>query len=962
MAVRFPRDVVLEFYLGRWVNVAALPEPRRLLQTDPLTVVWGLPSEQSGAKAPPSTAEGTLRNVGGHWTPGNPMSDYFDYLQGRNAPSRLALRASRDTFTGRTSAFSWLSTETGDGWNAASSGAGSQSVGGGLGSHSVNAASAYQMSYIGDRYADCQAALTSPSSSLAFVPTAGAPWEPLNLVLRYQPSGPMAGEHYLLRCEIRVGDGLYATINHETIGVSTPLTSTIGPLSDSIGGLNQNVAIRAKFQMERHTLRAKVYRAGPSNDPDQYEPLGWQLSAHHERLADGFPGVRTGVAAGNTNTKPIRVDYDDWELRLLRHTGELARLQPAWDESHRIKTASFKAADVTQRLGRPERARLSSAPRRYMAGNSEFATVDHWPLDEEVTAARQGVNTQGGADAYLVRGTFGGDVVGSVNWGASDQFLTSVDRYVTIGNGMAMRFPTRADGLAASASVTAAIRPSPDATVTLIYTLGGLDAFLYYVGRIPGSWEFWGWNAGLGVFDLMSSGELVSGGRADVWVTLGVTLFANGAGNIGFHNNIDGLTLGVGNWNLAGSYAPMNLFRALTNPPRQGGTGDVGISSVVTTSSTLQTIISGSTQSIGSRISNVIKGWVGETAGLRAYRLCAEEGLPFDYVGDLAATRAMGPQRPLPLLDLLTECAEADQGLLYAPRYTPGVALRTRLSLLAQQTALSLDYTGRQVAEPFAPAADDRPVANLVRAERINGGSAIVEQTSGPMNTGDPGVDPNAAGVVPAEARVNVATDVLLSGVAEWVLALGTVPEVRFPRVSVDLAAPAVLSGVDPGLVTRQALQVGPGDRLRVTGMTEADFYQDLDQIVRGGREVLPDSTLHRLTFNTAPYAPFRTGVYNDAGSRYGLESRLNSATVSGSPATLSVATSGPILWTTDPAQFPFDIVVGRNGVGQRMTVSGIAGAASPQTFTISAPNVNGVSRTWPANTEIRLHEEVRYG
>jgi hypothetical protein len=57
----------------------------------------------------------------------------------------------------------------------------------------------------------------------------------------------------------------------------------------------------------------------------------------------------------------------------------------------------------------------------------------------------------------------------------------------------------------------------------------------------------------------------------------------------------------------------------------------------------------------------------GETAGRRIERLCVEEEVPFVYVGDLDDSIRMGPQGQKSLIDLLTECAEADAGLLHEP-------------------------------------------------------------------------------------------------------------------------------------------------------------------------------------------------------------------------------------------------------------------------------------------------------
>lgn len=71
----------------------------------------------------------------------------------------------------------------------------------------------------------------------------------------------------------------------------------------------------------------------------------------------------------------------------------------------------------------------------------------------------------------------------------------------------------------------------------------------------------------------------------------------------------------------------------------------------------------------------------------------------------------------------------------------------------------------------------------------------------------------------------------------------------------------------------------------------------------------------------------------------------------------VAVASTNPLLplWTTSAGAFPFDIAVSPLGSGgERMTVTGISGAASPQTFTV-ARGVGGVAPAQPAGADVRL-------
>jgi hypothetical protein len=70
-----------------------------------------------------------------------------------------------------------------------------------------------------------------------------------------------------------------------------------------------------------------------------------------------------------------------------------------------------------------------------------------------------------------------------------------------------------------------------------------------------------------------------------------------------------------------------------------------------------------------------------------------------------------------------------------------------------------------------------------------------------------------------------------------------------------------------------------------------------------------------------------------------------------------SVASTNTLLplWTTSAGAFPFDVGVSPLGSGgERMTVTGIAGGASPQVFTV-ARGVNGTIVPQPAGADVRL-------
>lgn len=81
-----------------------------------------------------------------------------------------------------------------------------------------------------------------------------------------------------------------------------------------------------------------------------------------------------------------------------------------------------------------------------------------------------------------------------------------------------------------------------------------------------------------------------------------------------------------------------------------------------------------------------------------------------------------------------------------------------------------------------------------------------------------------------------------------------------------------------------------------------------------------------------------------------GSSSSTLAVDVTNTATSLSVATASGPLWSTDPTRFPFNAVLG----GEEVTVTGITGASSPQTWAV-VRSVNGIVKAQTANTPIRL-------
>lgn len=336
--------------------------------------------------------------------------------------------------------------------------------------------------------------------------------------------------------------------------------------------------------------------------------------------------------------------------------------------------------------------------------------------------------------------------------------------------------------------------------------------------------------------------------------------------------------------------------------------------------------------------------FVGEPASQRVFRLCQENGIPiavhgpYGYDWDAAvAVRAtpLGPQRPRTVLELLVECAEADHAIITEQRGALGLVYRAGASLMNQPVRLSLSRAARLVDQPFRPVDDDVRLVNDVTVSRTDGSSAHVE---------DPRIGTGAVERYDRDYEVNVETDLQLPAAAGWRYHLGTWTELRYPEIR---AAPHRQASI-----VEDMLGFAVGDRFQVTDPPPGHPPDPVDQLAYGIAEDL-ERFGWRASLNGRPARPWDTAVVDDGdfGRVDTAGSEITAPFTSGTDTSMSVATTSGTVWVTDASEFPFDI----EAAGARLRVTAISGATSPQTFTISATPVNGVAKTIPTGTPIRL-------
>lgn len=652
--------------------------------------------------------------------------------------------------------------------------------------------------------------------------------------------------------------------------------------------------------------------------------------------------------------QPIRVSVPSGNSKAYRFFGEVPAWPQHWDTTGTDVWVEVEAAGILRRLGQgntpvssPLYAQLSTGFTPF----SETTVVAYWPCEDASGATSVAAGLPGeAAMTVLGTATFASSTtfVGSSalpTFQASTSFTGLVPTYVSQGS-VNMRFAVIVpSGGLTDGAVLASFRTSG--------TLARWD--VVYAAASSGGLGLNGYNsAGTSVFSGAAIGSSLNGAQAIVTVLLSVsgadTFVAFGWDNIG----VSPIT-GFGSVPSPVSGQAFGSVTSVTIAPNAGLTNTVFGHVIVDTQAGLDP----TSATDSSAIDSLAQGYNGEWADARVSRLCNQVGLNYEQIGNstffdavnfnlVHLTTSMGAQTRDAFLNLVKQCTTADAGILYEPLAQLGIGFRTRASLENQTAALTLDYPSNNLSEVPTPLDDDRYTRNDITVSRTNGSSYRVQQTTGSLSVAQP---PAGVGPYPDSVALNVSDDASLADQAGWRLSLGTVDEARYPVISVNLAH---ASFVAAPVLREQVLAVRLGDRIVVTNPPTWLPPDPISQLVLSVSETI-DKFQHKITFVCAPESPYHTAVLEDA-----VLSRLDTGgSQTASPAqpadtTLSVATTTGPIWTTSAGDFPFDIVAG----GERMTVTNITGAASPQTFTVTR-SVNGVVKAQTVGTAVSLYQPM---
>lgn len=620
-----------------------------------------------------------------------------------------------------------------------------------------------------------------------------------------------------------------------------------------------------------------------------------------------------------------------------RFVGEVSTWPTTWDLSGADVRTNVVASGAMRRLGQGQ-SPVRSALFRHLSERAN--TVGYWPL-EDIEGSTSFASGLAGVRAMQFVNT---PVL------ATDSTFVASDPLPTFtGAGAYVTMPTYT-GTGRFTATCLVNMPIATADETQLFSVGMAGTSVYIVSI---KYDAGGPGLRMEIFDTTGASLLnqtvapFSPTLAGHPFLLQLTMKNNGANldwEFGALMVPPGATFAGPNQVLSGTLAGQNISRVrsfylgggldLTNAP---GMGHVWVTSAYQSYFTFN-------------LWTAIVGYAGDFPWDRVCRLAVEENISVasTFVG-ASTEHELDAQRTGAFLDLLREAETADIGVLFEPRGMIGLAYRPRLAKY-NQAALVLDYATGAVFEPFVPVDDDEHTVNDVTVSRASGSSAREVLLTGALSVQAP---PNGVGKYDTGVTISADSDDYLDDQASWRLHVGTIDAARFPSLTLELAGPKFSNSAT---LTAAVRDLTIGDLLEVTNPPAWIPPDAIDLIIEGYSEtLLPFS--HTFTFNCSTGLAWETGVYNESGNtgtRYSSDGSTLNATMTTSATSMSVATPSGPLWSS--ADQPFDLIV----AGERITVTAVAGASSPQTFTVTR-SVNGVVKTHAVGETVALFSPAYY-
>jgi hypothetical protein len=847
-----------------------------------------------------------LDNRSGDYSPRNPMGIYYGALR-KNTPVRVQVELGQDSFN-RTASNSWGTADSGTSWGLT----GSQ--------YAVSPATGATITWPG-----------ANSQIINYLQQAGS-WDSEVLVEVSVPSVPV-GAVIRLGASLRylsTNNGCWAVFAEwQTdgtvdlrIGRHAPGSfAPVSTLDSAVTGYTANQKIWVRGRAIGNNIQGKLWYDGSA------EPLAWQVtfaepntSLRYDTSSDLLgpgAGIFTQRFVGNTSPTSGNI----WSFSALTSvfTGNVVEWPVRWDQSGNDSTVPVEASGVIRRLSQGQ-SPLQSPLYKTLSNSSPYA---YWPLEDESGAtSAQGVGTRV-QPASVYSASFGYD---GVQLSGSKSSMT-IEQDTTIAG----QLPVPSGFTAANGwevdffFLTEALPPlGQPATIMSIFTNGSEVQWNLVISN-DGTFGWRNINPDGTVGALQT--DFVGAIAANVWYSLRCEVYNDGA-DIKVVLTYSNLSTGESNfrfWLLVGETAGYPKRWAIYGSSTSYPHGSVAHVAFFARHNVFAV----------DPFVAAAQGYAGETASDRMARLCAEQGVAFALLDD--STTIMGPQQSDTFLNLLREAETADMGVLYETAYAPGFGYRPRTARYTTASRATFTVTSGHIAEPPEPTDDDQNIRNDWTVSRVNGGTVQVTDDAHIAEYGryDDSVTLNVSG-----------DDVLVDHAALRVF-LGTLDELRWPSITLDLARNPTLMPTWLSMLVGSRFAVVDPPSQQLTGVT-------VDLLVEGFEQQLGPYSW-TVTLNCSPakaWSQFGTAADTSVVS---TDTRIDSdvsflhASITSSATSMVVERPADTQYW-DTTAVPFDL----NVFGEQMTVTAISGTGTTQTFTVTR-SVNGVVKAHTASESVSL-------
>lgn len=833
----------------------------------------------------------TLDNRDGRFTPRNPYGPYYGLLK-RGTPIILSMINGEDAFT-RTVASGLGINPAGQTWTASSA----WSV---AATEARNASVANSISMAKLNGADLLNGEGRFTVSASQVSTGGA-WQTGVMIRSVSSTGGVS-----LQVDFNLSGALGISIKRQVPG-----SGTIGVLAENAAFTTYaaNDKFRMRWQADGGALRLKVWKPATPATPDADEPAAWSLSA---TLADSYgTGVGLFILRGASTNVGMYVAFDDWISEATEFTGTVSQWPAAWNQTGNNAWATISASGPLRRLQQGVGALKSPLARQLPFYNP----TGYWTMEDGPQASVFGAAVSGTEPAFKSGATVQPSGDTSLTGGGPAPVLLNATASIRGGTNRRQT----GTGFASMFFAKLASLPAANTRLAQFRGTGRVNIWNIYIDNL----------VNMTVEGIAEDGTVVVNNSASFLGNFNPLLWVA-------YNLTTTWVAGTITWELSFHQVGQVNFSSLINTYSSSGPSRVnswqlggGASDLSGTAFAHVWLGENTLPFSTTDFSLVSDGWRSESAGSRLVRVARESRQTFAL--ESGFTEPMGPQRAGTFLDVAADCEEADYGILYESG--SGLGYRPRTTRYNRPVGMPLSVAAGQVTDTPYGIEDDQRLRNDWTVSRDEGSYAQVRDTASILQNG----------LYDDSTQINAWLDGVLPNHAGWRVFLGTREELRWPGIAINLAR-------SPELIP--AWRAAPyGFRLTVASGLAQVIGSDPDVIVEGyGAQLWPHGW--RINFNCSPARPWDSPVVGSSLARAAAvdQGSTLAAGVTAAATSLSVATTaGQPLWNT--TTLSYDIMIS----GERMTVTGVTGASSPQTFTVIR-GVNSVNKPLGAGAAVQVY------